>query len=326
MLLLQMTFAAVLAQSAPARLEQNEGRVLKTRFTLTVTVPPSNNGEETDLWIPVPSRGPFQEVAEIRVSGINKWSLNSEPKYGNAMVYAQTTGRAEVKATVTYVVEREQATETAGFNGDHGHAEYLGSDSLVPVGGKYAKIADEAIAFDGDGVTAIFRHVVANMQYDYNKESPKLGMGDVAFVCDYKKGNCSDLHSYLISLLRSIGVPSYLEYGFPISGIPVGDAVPKSGSINGYHCWTWYYDSGKWRPLDASDSRRWLDAGYKAQSEFLKGNLVLERSAVAVSKGRDIVLSPPQKGRPRNNFVYPYAERGGIEIEVKWEMSYERLD
>ena len=79
-------------------------------------------------------------------------------------------------------------------------------DRLVPIDGRYAELGEE-VAGPGrnaaDKMRRIYDHVVATMQYDYKKQSPHLGEGDVAFVCDYKMGNCSDLHSYVIALARS---------------------------------------------------------------------------------------------------------------------------
>jgi len=205
----------------------------------------------------------------------------------------------------------------------------LQPETLVPVGGRFLTIATEVTQGKKEGlekIRALFEHVVATMQYDYKRESPKLGEGDVAFICDFRKGNCSDLHSYLISLARSLGIPAYLEYGFPIVGIPIPDPLPKEGKIGGYHCWAWVYDEQiGWFPVDASDARRWLDANRPEVKDFLFGNLVLERSAVAVSRGRDIVLNPPQKGKPLNYFIYPYAEADGQSVKVNWELTYQLL-
>ncbi|MCS7263947.1 MAG: transglutaminase-like domain-containing protein, partial [Armatimonadetes bacterium] len=113
-------------------------------------------------------------------------------------------------------------------------------------------------------------------------------------------------------------------YGFAIAGIPLPEPLPKEGKIGGYHCWTWVYDKQVgWFPIDASDARRWLDAGKGEVKDFLFGNLVLERSAVAFSRGRDIVLNPPQKGKPLNYFIYPYAEVDGQPVKAQWELSYQ---
>ncbi len=37
----------------------------------------------------------------------------------------------------------------------------------------------------------------------------------------------------------------------------------------------------------------------------------IDQYRMVISTGRDIILNPPQAGRPLNNFVYTYAEVGG---------------
>ena len=169
----------------------------------------------------------------------------------------------------------------------------------------------------------LFNHVVATMHYDYRKTSAEYAQGDSAFVCNYKSGNCSDLHSYLISLSRSLGIPAVLEFGFPLSGIPVAKPLPIDGKIAGYHCWIWFWNTEKgWTPMDAADARRWADAGQQAVSDSLFGSLVLERTAVAFSRGRDLMLSPAQKAGPLNYFIYPYAEADGRAVPASWTLFY----
>lgn len=309
-------------------------RTLKTRFTYKTSVPSIPSGtKQVRLWLPIPSDGPYQTVSNVKVASPSSHRITTESKFGNRMVFveAQNPG-SSLDVSVSFDVERKEATPLAGGGGHDGDDDlsgYLKPDALVPIGGRYAEIARGVVgnkATTLDKMRAIYEHTVANMQYDYKKESPKLGMGDVAFVCDYKKGNCSDLHSYVISLARSVGVPSYLEFGFPVCGIPVPGAVPAKGTVGGYHCWAWFHDDEKgWLPLDASDGRRWLDSNRPDVKAKLVGSLVLERSAVALSKGRDIVLEPPQKAEALNNFIYPYAEADGSSVEAKWVMEYELL-
>ncbi len=115
-----------------------------------------------------------------------------------------------------------------------------------------------------------------------------------------------------------------LEDGFPLTGIPLSDPIQTEGTIGGYHCWTWFRDPERgWVPLDASDARRWRDANRPDTSRFLFGNLVLERSAVAMSRGRDMILEPAQKSGPLNQFIYPYAEANGVPADAKWELRYQ---
>jgi len=147
--------------------------------------------------------------------------------------------------------------------------------------------------------------------------------GDALFVCDYKKGNCSDLHSYLIARSRSIGTPAVLEFGFPLTSIPVPSPLPADGKVAGYHCWTWFQDARLGRlPLAAADARRWQDAGRTDISRSLFGNLAPERSAVAMSLGRDLTLVPAQKSGPLNCFISPYAEADGKPVHAGRQITY----
>ena len=330
-----MSLAVLLAQFALAsnllHATEPQSEVLNTRFTYTATVPavPPGSGA-VDLWIPVPSDNAFQKVTNIKVDGAPGYRITQERKQGNRMVYARFTDLSKpIKVLVSVDVARRAGAATGdplGMNVDL--SQYTRADRLVPIDGRYAEIAREVSAgatTDLAKLKAMFDHTVSTMQYDYNKESPMLGMGDVAFVCDYKKGNCSDLHSYVIALARAMGIPAYLEYGFPVTGIPLPDPIPAKGTIGGYHCWMWAKIDGKWMPLDASDSRRWLDRDHEETAKSMFGGLVLPRSAAAFSHGRDLVLEPAQKGGPLNYFIYPYAEADGKSTDAKWEMAYEIL-
>jgi transglutaminase-like putative cysteine protease len=325
------------AKARPTTLPETP-RTLTTHFTYKATIPETPAGTRTlDLWIPLPSNSPWQTVSDLQVDAPVAHRITQEKKYGNRMVYLRIEKpSAPMDVTVQFTVVRREIkvlgtpdpAETAASRerGFKSLRLYLAADSRVPKGGRYTQMAREIVgekATAQDKVRAIFESTVANMQYDYKKESPKYAQGDVAFVCDYKKGNCSDLHSYIISLSRSLDIPAVLEYGFPLTGIPFADPLPKEGTIAGYHCWTWIKDpQAGWFPLDASDARRWLDAKNSDKKEFLFGNLVLERAAVAFSQGRDIDLVPKQKGEALNNFIYPYAEADGQAVPAKWEVRY----
>jgi len=322
--------ASPLALSNPAPLQGP--KTLTTRFSYKAAVPKTPPGARAlDLWLPLPSDNPYQKVSDISVTSPLPHRITQEKEFGNRMVYVHAgrpSGPFEI--TVAFTVER---TEVAVFSGsakaqvDSAPAKWtLDPDAKVPIGGRYGDIATEVTAGKTTALAkslAAFDHVVATMEYDYKKESPHFGDGDVPFVCDYKKGNCSDLHSYIISLLRSEGIPAFLEYGFPIAGVPIASPLPQEGKIGGYHCWTWFQDEqNRWIPLDASDGRRWRDSGDGKTSAFMFGNLILERSAVAMSRGRDLTLEPAQKQGPLNYFVYPYAEADGQSVDAAWELTY----
>lgn len=295
---------------------------ITTRFTVSVELP--EGAGTSRVWVPVPtSDAPMQDRVGLKVKGAAAWDVYKESKYGNEMVSFVLSPGEEVD--VVYAVKRDRFKQ-GKLKTDADVSKYLEPDRLVPIDGRYAEIGKDVagmIAGAKAKTRAIYDHVLANMEYDYNKESPKLGEGDVAFVCDYKKGNCSDLHSYLISLLRSQGVPAFLEYGFPVTGIPM--EVKKSGQIGGYHCWTWAYVNGEWMPIDASDAKKWEDLGNPKQVNTLFGGQNIERAAVGLVRGRDIDLNPKQVGDSLNVFIYPYGESNGESVDVQWSLGFEVL-
>ncbi|MBV9865459.1 MAG: transglutaminase domain-containing protein [Abitibacteriaceae bacterium] len=333
---------AMLAQEAKAA---QGPYTLTAQFSYRATVADVPAGtKELRVWLPVPSNSEWQKVEDLKVTQdvqdniASPYKVTQERKYGNRMVYLDIKHPpSTVAATVQFTVQRKNMqvlgapTAPVQVKMDMAQAiKLLAPDAKVPIGGRYGGIAQQVTlgkTSREDKMRAIFDHVVATMQYDYKKESPEYGEGDVAFVCDYKKGNCSDLHSYMISLARSVGVPTILEYGFPIGGIPLADPLPATGKIGGYHCWVWFQNAqGNWVPVDASDARKWLDAGQPEKKDYLFGNLIPERSSVAFSRGRDITLAPAQKGGPLNYFIYPYAEADGKTVKADWVLTYQLPD
>ncbi|GIV03262.1 MAG: hypothetical protein KatS3mg015_2092 [Fimbriimonadales bacterium] len=326
--------AMILAMASPnSTLQLQEPSTLTTTFKYTATVAEANG--DTYLWIPVPSNNALQVVGDILVSSETDpnldYAINTEPEFGNRMIAVHLPShQGPLTVTATFTVKRKRPAvldEKMGLTqGFPSLARCLASDSLVPVGARYAELAREVAGNTLDvmqRMKQIFTHTTEELSYDYQKQSPKLGQGDVAFVCDIKTGNCSDIHSYMISLARSSGIPAFLEYGFPISGIPVPEDLPKEGSIGGYHCWMWYWDAGLgWLPVDASDAIRWNDAKHPEVAQRLFGNLVLHRSAVSISRGRDIQLVPAAKSGRLNYFIYPYAEVNGQKANTDWKMEY----
>lgn len=323
--------AGITSLPSVAHAAEASAAALTTRFTYEANVPAGADGNSAvRLWVPLPSDSEWQEVSDVVVEG-GKSRLTQEKKFGNRMVYFE--GKAPLNVKVAFTVARRDVRVLApGNKPDGGKPKWfkatLASDAKVPVGGRWEELAKQITGgktSTEDKMRAYFDNVVSTMQYDYKKESPKLGEGDVAFVCDYKKGNCSDLHSYIISLARSEGIPAVLEYGFPITGIPADEPLKPEGKIGGYHCWTWFKDERGWVPLDASDARRWLDKEKPAMSNFVFGNLVTERSAVAMSRGRDINLVPTQAAPSLNYFIYPYAESKGQTVKSEWTLNYKLL-
>ena len=216
-----LSLTLLLAACPLASFSQSE--TLNTRFTYKATVPALPAGANNlRVWLPIPSDNELQTITNLKVVSPDPHRITRDPIEGNRMVFVDVrSAKAPYEISVSFDVARKTGGVDAvrpdlGADGNR----YLKADRLVPIDGRYAELGEE-VAGPGrnaaDKMRRIYDHVVATMQYDYNKKSPKLGDGDVAFVCDYKMGNCSDLHSYVIALARSQGIPAYLEYGFPVT-------------------------------------------------------------------------------------------------------------
>jgi transglutaminase-like putative cysteine protease len=152
-----------------------------------------------------------------------------------------------------------------------------------------------------DRARALYDYTFTTMRYD--KSGTGWGRGDAEWACDAKRGNCTDFHSLFASMARSQKIPTRFEIGFPL---PQGK---NSSEIPGYHCWAEFYDpQNGWVPIDISEAWK-----HPEKKDYFFGAHDVNR--VQFSVGRDLLLSPQQKGEPLNYFVYPYVEIAG----KKWE-------
>ena len=120
-----------------------------------------------------------------------------------------------------------------------------------------------------------------------------FGNGNSIYACDIGVGNCTDYHSYFMSLSRIMSVPARFHMGF---SIPDG----LSGKIGGYHCWADYYINGEgWYPVDISEADK-----NPEKKDYFFGTVNYNR--VEFSTGRDLDLHNYNKHV--NFFIYPLVE------------------
>ena len=125
------------------------------------------------------------------------------------------------------------------------------------------------------------------------KESYAYGNGNSVYACDIGVGNCTDYHSYFMSLSRTMDVPARFHMGF---NIPDG----IQGNIGGYHCWSDYHVDGEgWYPVDISEADK-----DPSKIDFFFGKLDCNR--VEFTTGRDLELHNYTKHI--NFFIYPIVE------------------
>jgi transglutaminase-like putative cysteine protease len=223
-----------------------------------------------------------------------------EAAHGNRMLYVERSADAHgvVSLSVGGSVDRLLVTRTPVRNAA-ATTTALHPDAHVPVGGKgMALLAGRTLPKDPMALArAVYDAVNAHMTY--RKDEPGWGTGDSDWAFGSGFGNCTDFHSLFISIMRGEGIPACFEIGYLLP------EARGTGTVPGYHCWAKFSPDGqRWVPVDISEANR-----HPAQAARNFGTLTEDR--VMLSRGRDLLLSPPQDGPPLNYFVYPYAEAAG---------------
>ena len=135
-------------------------------------------------------------------------------------------------------------------------------------------------------------------------------------------GHCTDLNSCFVALCRANGIAAREMFGIRLNDT----------SSDGQHCWAEFYLPGEgWTFADPGDvlkqarsvaadrSKEAIEAARKDQSVLDKKKALwcgVDNNRIVLSRGRDLVLEPAQKGDVRNTFGYPYAEVDGVQKDA----------
>tara|TARA_B100000686_G_scaffold342440_1_gene421626 strand:+ start:87 stop:1076 length:990 start_codon:yes stop_codon:yes gene_type:complete len=310
----------------------NSNNTRSFQFTYEVDIEPTN-GKKLEVWIPIPTSNEVQTISALKINtnGL-EYSLEDEKVHGNKYLYInQLDGTTESKkVSVIFDVVRKEHQNVHYENVDPN--EYLDSYNSVPVGGVFNKVIEENklsknnvrqiydyvlngmhygkpksvdnqyykdpwLNADGKyGLKEVSRDEVVNLYQKAKKEKSNytFGNGNSIYACDIGVGNCTDYHSYFMSLDRTMGIPARFHMGFPI---PDGE----SGKVGGYHCWADYYIENKgWYPVDISEADKDPE-----KIDYFFGTVCNNRVEMMV--GRDFKL----KGHELdfvNLFIYPIME------------------
>ncbi len=273
--------------------------------------------KQLDLWVPLPTNDEDQTILDVSVDSPYPLSLHYDEEWGNGILAANINNPKPFQFKITYLVERKERrvvnmdyqSSIAMENLSPHFQQYLRPSSFAVVNASVEKFAVDA----GQGKKNILGKArgvydFVHAKLDYNKSIPGWGRGDVSrlcFVLDGGKkgtGNCTDFHSLFSSMMQVHGIPVKFEMGFPLKP-EANQADPKVG---GYHCWAKFFISGYgWIPVDISEANKAPD-----RKEYFWGGICENR--IRFSTGRDILLSPPQKGERLNFFgPDPYMEADG---------------
>ncbi|HXI41078.1 MAG TPA: transglutaminase domain-containing protein, partial [Bryobacteraceae bacterium] len=313
---LALSSARVLPAGAP------KARSLALEYAAVVRDIPAGTGR-LDFWMPVPHNDLYQQITNLQVESAHRYQISTN-SLGNRILHLSLDHpqAGDLPVTLRFnVIRREHRQDllpAASVAEEGGDVErWLKPDRLVPLDDQIRKwareVADAAQAkTDLEMARAIYNHVVATVKYD--KSGKGWGRGDIYYACENRRGNCTDFHAIFIGYARALGIPARFAIGFPVP------PDRGSGQIAGYHCWAEFYAKGiGWVPIDASEA-----AKDPSRREYFFG--AHDENRVEFTRGRDLVLNPPQAGEPLNYFVYPYAEADGKPLgDVQRTVTYRDL-
>lgn len=264
------------------------------------------------MWIPIAESDDFQEVKVLSINLPGKHRNLDDKVYDNTILYLELGPEDSGKSVeISYSVDRKEKGPYEAAAPDPN--VFLASNILMPKGGRFEEIAKEALGpkiRDSHLIQArvLYDYIIDNMRY---MKFGDFGKGDSNYACDSKTGNCSEFHSFFISLARSVDIPARFAIG---ASIP---SDRNEGGIDGYHCWAEFYADGKWWPVDISEANK-----YTALATYYFGRHPANR--IELSRGRDLNVNPSPASGPINFLAYPYLEIDGKEVKAQSNFSFQR--
>ncbi len=266
-------------------------------FEDIVQVKPLPKAHLVELWVPLPLEDPFQRVETLNIKAPKGFLVTQGQEYGNRYLYIRWEGPL-LKGAEVKIKARIKRLEASPRPWPYPIAQrYLLPDRLVPVEA-LRPLAEDIVGSTQDPLAklkAIYTYVVDNLRYQ--KSGTGWGRGDALWACSHRHGNCTDFHSLFMALARAEGIPVLFEMGLPVP--------PQGGQPHGYHCWLLAFVQGKVYGIDASEA-----AKHPEKRTYFFGHLCAQR--ILLTRGRDLLLAPPQHG-PRINFLY----QAYLEVDLK---------
>jgi len=301
-------------------------------FVYTVVLEESK-GNKLELWLPIPKSNVVQTITdlEIQTQGLD-YQIKEEYEHNNKYVYIYSENGINESKTVTMSFDVLRKKHQNIYYQDVTVPQYLKASNLVPKGEVFSQVIKENKLSSAD-MRGLYNFVLSGMHYGKPKsvddkyfKEPWLsadkeyglkkvsrnevvnlyqkaetsggiytfGNGNSLYACDIGVGNCTDYHSYFISLSRTMNVPARFHMGFTI---PDG----KGGDIRGYHCWADYYvENEGWYPVDISEADK-----DQTRQDYFFGTICNNRVEMMV--GRDFKIDGYGEDRV-NFFIYPLLE------------------
>ena len=306
-------------------------------FDYSVEIP-ATHGKKLEVWLPLPQTNEVQTISNIKITADDlSYKIMEDYVHGNSYLYLISEIGLEKTTQVSFSFDVNRSEhKNEHYAGVMSH-NYLGSYLMVPTGQMFTNIINKNQLTKSD-MRAVYDFVLSGMHYGKPKsiqdkyyQNPWLnvdsrygekkvsrdevvslyqqavedggnytfGNGNSVYACDIGVGNCTDYHSYFMSLGRTMDVPVRFHMGFPI---PEAEA----GIVGGYHCWADYFVDGEgWYPVDISEADK-----EPAKIDYFFGTVCKNR--VEMTVGRDIELEG-YENKTANLFIYPIVEVDDIE-------------
>ncbi len=282
------------------------------RFTFTYEVQLPELSESAEIWLPLAQSDSFQQVEILTIDAPVEHKLLTEGENNNSILFLKLMPEhAHDKIIIQYQVRRIE--KSVYIEETFNPKKYIKATSLNPVGDRFEVISSAVIESKQADTPlmkarALYDYIIDNMRY---AKEGIYGTGDANYACDSKSGNCTEFHSFFISLARSVGIPSRFAVG---ASIP---SERNEGGIDGYHCWAEFYAEGKWWPIDISEANK-----YTPLATYYFGHHPANR--IEFSRGRDLKPDPLPQSGPINFLAYPIFEIGGEPAFVRTTFSFKR--
>jgi transglutaminase-like putative cysteine protease len=291
-------------------------------YQLTIDSLPSA-ATDLEIWIPFPLSDQYQQITRYEITSELPYEMYVDSAYGNNILYFKSSDRlpSSILVKIDYDVVRSENSSISKKTIDNqvsaegGVNQYLSPNELIPIDGKISKEAEDVINPEMttlEKVQALYNHLTETMRYD--KTGDGWGNGDAIYACDYRKGNCTDIHSLFIGMARSLKIPARFVIGFPLP------AQKSRSSIPGYHCWAEFYlDDRGWVPVDISEAIK-----HGEKKEYYFG--CLDPNRISFTIGRDIVLQSGKNTRSLNYLIYPYVLVDGKPFaDIDYSFDYKQM-
>ena len=187
------------------------------RFTFTYEVELPKLKESSEIWLPLVQSDSFQKIQILSINAPVKHQVLNEDINKNSILHLKLLSKhSHEKIIIKYQVQR---IEKSAYSDAHlNRRKYLKATALNPVGDRFEIISSTVIESKKANTPlmkarALYDYIIDNMRY---AKEGIYGTGDANYACDSKSGNCTEFHSFFISLARSAGIPSRFAVGASI--------------------------------------------------------------------------------------------------------------